>query len=137
VLVDLWSIKVLDLWPGYLFLKLFFLFYLHYSKHPLYLMRYLFISIKKTITMELRNYFDGQKNHGYYFTSNLIGQLFITGSVATAWGEARNLDQFLDNLKLSNNWLAYGYKLKYVVCAQEYFGFKGLFYTAYFEKQEN
>lgn len=88
--------------------------------------------------MELRNYFDGLENHGYYFTTNFSGQLFyLTGAVATVWGEARDVDEFLNNLKVNDNWGCYGYKLKYVICAQEFFGAKGLFFTAYFINQEN
>lgn len=87
--------------------------------------------------MELRNYFDGKKNHAYYYGSNLIGELFLTGCYVTVWGEAKNLDQFLDKLDIANTYSPYKYQLKYVICANDFFSINGLFYTAYLEKKEN
>ena len=87
--------------------------------------------------MELRNYFDGKKNHSYYYGDNLIGELFLTGSYVTVWGEARTLNGFINKLNICDIYTPYGYSLKYVICANEFFGINGLFYTAYLEKKEN
>ena len=87
--------------------------------------------------MKKRNFFDGLENHEYYYLASEKSELILSGTHASAWGIASSVDEFLNKLIIPIAYTPYTYKLKTVVCANEFTGNKVLFYMAYFEKQEN